>query len=200
MKILALAIALVSFGAIADEHHKHMVTISGWESGNVQDRSIDFGMSSNDKKNEEEVRNVALNYAYAITNSWQIGAKFKSYLEESNNKTVSGGDSTTYGVFGIYNFAGKLTDTNYLSLGYDMQENEDSDASGALKDSSEVNTWTLEFGHRFSLGHLWNMDFNWSPSIEVSRATTEDDAVIGSDDEFVTTAVGFNVLKVDILF
>lgn len=203
-KIIALAVALVSFGALAHDHegeheHKHMVSVSGWEN-DIQDRSVDLTWASNDKDAEEEVTNYAFNYAYAIAPAWQIGGKFKMYTQELNGNVVGKGDeSTTYGVFGIYNFAGRLSNTNYLSVGYDMTETEDSVAVG--KNDTETNTWNVEFGHRFSLGHLWSMDFNWSPSIMLSQSSIEDEGAPGTkDDEYDSTVVQLNVLKVDILF
>lgn len=206
-KFIALAVALVSLSAVAHNHdhgdYKHMVTLGGYE-GDRTERTLDFYWSSDDAKNEKASQNIALNYAYAITQSWQVGGLYKNYEVTTNDKVIQDNQGyNAFGLFVIYNFAGKLTDTNWLKLGYTMKNFEESDlqedlVTAAGDDDDKLNTISLEFGHRFSLGHLWSMDFNWSPSIEVSRATNEP-AASGSDD-VQTTSVALNVLRVDVLF
>lgn len=192
-KFIALAVALVSLGAIAQEH-KHMVTLSGYEH-DTEARSLDLTYSKDDADKESKTQNIALNYAYALNGSWQIGANFKKFTEEFDGDKEAG-SYTSYGLKVIYNFAGKLTDTNYLALGYDMAKYKDDAAPAISQDDDKSNTISLEFGHRFSLGTLWGMNFNWSPSVVLAQESYDPDA----GDKVKTTFFTVNVLKVDVLF
>ena len=194
-KFIAIAAALVSFGAFAQEN-RHMVTLSGYEN----DRDATLGRSldiyhTNGGSDHDTTRSLALNYAYALNGSWQVGVDYAMWDKEGEAKETE--ESTRYGIFAIYNFAGKLTDTNYLALKYSMLESEGKSTAGAKDEDSESNVWGLEFGHRFSLGNLWGMNFNWSPSLAVAIADNEDNF---AKEDSSTTQVTLNVLKVDVLF
>lgn len=202
-KFIVAAIALVSMSAFADHTGRHMVTLGGYENDNVANRTLDLynDQGSRTAQGQERTRNIALNYAYGITDAWQIGVNYKNF------KATTGGDEgqanaqsyTSYGVQVIYNFAGQLIDTNYLALKYDMKKFAEKKYTGtAGNDDDKVNTWGLEFGHRFSLGTLWSMNFNWSPSIEWDIAKT-DFAQSGVDNSTRSTWK-LNVLKVDVVF
>ena len=203
---LVLAVAVLSMSAFAS---KSMVTLSGYETGDQTDRSLNFSNSTGGSDNSAE-QNIALNYAYAITDHFQIGAAYNSHkATEGGNIAAAGDRSTEMGLQVIYNFAGQLADTNYLALGYSTANSANSgaeydDGTGTggtvnVDDAFKVNTWALTFGHRFSLGNLWGMNFNYSPSAELAIAKT-----IPSDsdvaDESSTTAVTLNFVKFDVLF
>jgi hypothetical protein len=193
-KFIVAAIALVSMSAFADHTGRHMVTISGWEdTSNVTSRSLDINYSNSAGVKTE---NLALNYAYAFTDAWQVGVNYKKFKKTTQGDVAAAGDDTqSYGIQVIYNFAGQLIDTNYLALHYDMAKSKDSKASAASNETKS-NTWALEFGHRFSLGTLWSMNFNWSPSLTVGVQNTDPDA--GSKTS--NTYGQLNVLKVDVIF
>lgn len=191
-KLIALAIALVSFSALAD--NRHMVTLSGYETGNRQDRSLDLTNSTGGSA-REVTRNIALNYAYGITDSFQIGFNYKNYKHTEGGKTVTTDQSNhTYGLQVIYNFAHRLYDTSYAAVHYDMQKF--TETNGAGGDADKVNTWSFEAGHRFSLGNLWGMNFNYSPSATLGFAKTTADT--GNDSSFTNFTLNF--VKFDVLF
>jgi hypothetical protein len=195
-KFLVLAIALVSSVAMADNHNRSMVTLSGYETGDRQDRSLDFTNSTGGNgTNQASTTNIALNYAYAVTNTWQVGASYKNYKSESQGVVKNAGDeSKTIGLQVIYNLHHQLVDTCYAALHYDMKSIEDT--KGA-KDGSDVNTWGLEFGHRFGMGKLGGMNFTYSPSATLSVANTDFN---GTADDSSTTSVTLNFVKFDVLF
>jgi long-subunit fatty acid transport protein len=200
-KFIVLAVAALSMNAFAQ---KHMVTLSGYETGDQTDRSLDFGYGKNDADAEVKVQNIALNYAYALNDQWQVGGVYKNYKATVDGDVVAGSNgSTTMGLQAIYNFSG-LTNSNYIALGYQIQTLEESDveseagANDEGDDDDKTTTISLEFGHRFSLGNLWGMNFNYSPSAVLSQSTL-DPAASGSD-EVKTTAVTLNFVKFDVLF
>lgn len=191
--LLCAVVALTSLTAFAQ---KSMVTLSGYETGDHQDRSLDFfnksGTEGSDRVNQS---NLALNYAYAITDTFQVGASFKKHKHEENGDVTSQGDQTTVGLQVIYNFAHKLTDTCYAALHYDMLNSKE---AGSADDAFKTNTLGLEYGHRFSLGTLMGLNFNYSPSATLAFAKTSPDAS-GADDSS-TTVVSLNFVKFDLLF
>lgn len=194
-KLIALAIALVSFSALAD--NRHMVTLSGYETGDRQDRSLDF-TNSTGGSTRDLTRNIALNYAYGITDSLQIGFNYKNfkYTQGGQTQTNTNGlqSNHTYGLQVIYNFAHRLYDTSYAAVHYDMQKFTESNGAGG--DADKVNTWSFEAGHRFSIGTIWGMNFNYSPSATLSFAKTSADT--GNDSS--TTNFTLNFVKFDVLF
>ncbi len=191
MKMFLCAIvALASLSAFADHHQKHMVTLSGYE-GNQTDRSLDFSNSTgSDSLNKNTTTsNIALNYAYAVTDSFQVGASYKNFRKEVSG--VNDLDSVkSMGLQVIYNFAGQLSDTNYAAVHYDTQT--------VTQSNDKTNTWSAEFGHRFSMGTVWGMNFNYSPSASLAFAKTAP-AASGADDSS-TTSVSLNFVKFDVVF
>jgi hypothetical protein len=191
-KLLCAVIALASVSAFAQ---KSMVTLSGYENDR-QDRSLDFtnitGGSSHDNTS-----NIALNYAYAVTDAVQVGVLYKKFKETSGGDIDTDGDQTTMGVQAIYNFAGKLTDTFYAALHYDMLNSKESDTTP--DDDYKTNTLGLEYGHRWSLGSLGGLNVSYSPSatLAFSKTTAGDDDVT-NDESF--TSVTLNFVKFDVLF
>jgi hypothetical protein len=176
---------------------KHMVTLSGYEGGNTQDRSLDFTHTTGSNNPNEMTRNLALNYAYSVTDAVQVGLVYKNYKYEEGGDVQPGDDrsSVTMGLQAIYNFANQTSDTNYLGLKYTTQQFEESDNNS---DDDKVTTWSLEFGHRFSLGTIWGMNFNYSPSASLAFEKTAFEAA-NTDDES-TTSVALNFVKFDVLF
>lgn len=193
-KLLCAVIALSSVSAFAQ---KSMVTLSGYETGAHADRSLDFfNKSGTEGAARTNQSNLALNYAYAVTDTFQVGASYKKHKHETNGDIANAGDdSSTIGVQVIYNFAHKLTDTCYAALHYDMTNSKDSDAA---EDGSKTNTLGLEYGHRFTLGTVMGLNFNYSPSATLAFGKTSPNAS-GADDSS-TTVVSLNFVKFDVLF
>ncbi len=184
-KFIVLAVAALSMNAFAG---KHMVTLSGYESGNTEDKSLDFSNVTGNSTNDSN-SNIALNYAYEVVTGVQVGASYKNLRNESG-EVVQAGSQKSVGLQAIYNFAGQLSDTNYVAVHYDMNT--------AVISNDKTNTWSAEFGHRFSLGTVWGMNFNYSPSASLAFAKTTP-AASGSDDSS-TTSVSVNFVKFDVLF
>ena len=195
-KFIVLAVAALSMNAFAS---KHMVSLYGYEGGNASDRSLDFSNSTGDNSNHDNIegRNIALNYAYEVMPGIQVGAIYKSLNVKTNGDLANPGDkTTTMGLNVTYNFAGQLSDTNYATLGYTALNAEESDVTG--NDGSKTNVWNVDFGHRFSLGTIWGMNFNYSPSASLQLAKTSYDK--SGDADTATTSVTVNFVKFDVLF
>lgn len=188
-KLLVGILALSSVSAFAQNH---MVQLSGYE-GDRQDRSLDL-YNSNGGSNHSTTSNIALNYAFAINPTWQVGGLFKKYQNEGAGSAKD--KSNRYGVFGIWNLNNRLTDTNYLGLKYTMGNQEVKNSAGAKTNDDDTQTLSVEFGHRFLLGKLWDMSYTWSPSAELGVSRVDPDS--GSTSS--TTEFALNVLKVDVLF
>ncbi len=190
-KFIVLAVAALSLNAFAS---KSMVTLSGFDTGNSQDRSLDFSNSTGGTANTVE-RNIALNYAYSVTDAIQVGAEYQSYSLSTGGDIANDGDKYVgMGLKVIYNFANQTADTNYLGLGYKTVKSEDSEAAD---DEFKLNTWSLEFGHRFSLGTIWGMNFNYSPSASLAFSKVVSDSAVAEESH---TDVSVNFVKFDVLF
>ncbi len=188
-KLLLGLMALSSVSAFAQ---MHMVQLSGYE-GSRQDRSLDL-YTSNGGSNHSTVSNIALNYAFAFTPTWQLGALYKKFQEEGAGSAKD--NRSTYGIFGLWNLSNRLTDTNYLGLKYQMGNLEVKNSAGAKTNDDDTQTLSAEFGHRFLLGKLYDMSYSWSPSAELGVARIDPD----TGDNSSTTEFKLNVLKVDVLF
>ncbi len=189
MKMFLCAIvALASLSAFADHHQKSMVTLSGYETGTQTDRSLDFSNVTGSRAPHNTTSNLALNYAYAVTDAVQVGASYKNFRKEDSGANV--GSVKSMGLQVIYNFAGQLSDTNYVAAHYDVKTD--------VATNDKTNTWSAEFGHRFSMGTVWGMNFNYSPSASLAFAKTAPEAS-GSDDSS-TTSVSLNFVKFDVVF
>ena len=210
-KLLVGLVSLAFAGSVmADGMAKHMVRMYGFEdAGNA--KSVDFSMSGNDVEDEEaSMRNIALNYAYAINNQWQVGVTYKNYTSTVDGDVVQAEDfndwnsTTTMGLSGYYNFGGEsLTSTCYVGLHYNMTTYNDADVDSDGNDAGDDNgasatTIALEYGHRFEVGHAWGMHLTYAPSVSYSMTTTspaDDDA-----DDVNSTALAWNWIKFDVLF
>lgn len=198
-KLVALsAVALMTSSAFANTH---MVRMFGWDQGQ-RTNSFDFSTSSDDSKTESNVRNIAINYAYAITGSFQVGATYKNYSLSFDDKTL-GGTSQTLGFSGYYNLAGSTIDTTYLALHYETQTYSDDGQTVTVntttvnsKDGNKQSNYIIEAGHRFSVGTGLGFNLNYAPSVMYSIAT---DTVKGQDD-LTTNTLTWNFLKFDVLF
>lgn len=208
--ILVLVIGLFSFSALAQ---KHMVTLSGFDTGDSTDRSVDFqrshGGSDNDKEN-----NIAFNYAYAVTDMFQIGFQYQSYEATSGGDVVEFGDKYYgAGIFAIANLSNRLTDTPYVRVGYSIGKFQDSDDKLDLDEDGEPDTdykieadrgaWNLGVGYRWNIGKIWGMNFTYSPSVDLNFAKFETEVnVLGENtkDTQSITELSLNLVKFDVLF
>lgn len=191
-KILVGLLTLASVSAFAQ---KHMVQLGGYENarGAGLDRTLDLYNTSGGSTHNTTY-SYALNYAYAITPAWQIGAEFRKYDAELAAKATD--EAIEYGIFGIYNLAGRLTDTTYVGAKYLLGNRETRDQAGNKSADDDSMTLAFELGHRFLLGTLWGMQYNWSPNLSLGIIALDPDQ--GGDAS--RTELSFNVLKVDVLF
>jgi hypothetical protein len=190
-KLLVVAIAaLVTTSAFAQ---KSMVRMYGWDSGS-RASSFDVSTKSNDADSKTDTTNIAINYAYAITDAFQLGLTYKSYTGEVAGTDV---DKTTTGLSAYYNIDGKVNDTCYVALHYNMTAWGEAEGTDAAKDDAQTDI-VLEYGHRFAVGSAWGLNLAFSPSVMYTMSTFAPDAD-GSDD-VASTALAWNFLKFDVLF
>jgi ABC-type antimicrobial peptide transport system permease subunit len=186
-KLLVAILAISAVSAFAHNHEgkdiKHMVRFYGFNDAGV---SNSFDVSTDTNGDDDKTTNIALNYAYAITNNWQIGATYKSKTGEENGSDIN---DTTMGLSGYYNFDKSLDSTCYVGVHY-MNGTNDAD--------DKTTTMAVEYGHRFHVGHVWGLHLTYSPNISYSTSTTvyDDD----SKDDNDTTALAWNWIKFDVLF
>jgi hypothetical protein len=198
MKNLLVAIlAISSISAFAHNHEgkdlKHMVRFSGF---NDDGASKTFDVSTTNKENSDDTdtktTNIAINYAYAINNNWQVGVTYKTYSGEVSDNDV---DRNTMGLSGYYNFGKSLDSTCYVGLHYDITNWSETDTL-ASEDDKQTDI-TLEYGHRFHVGHVWGLHLTYAPSIAYTTSTLEDDS---ADEDYKSSSLAWNWIKFDVLF
>ena len=202
------SLLFISMSAFAQ---KSMITLEGFETGDQSDRSVNFSDSHGGPTNDKYT-DIAFNYAYAITDFIQLGLSFRTHKETSGGDVAAAGDKySAYGVKAIYNFAGKLVDTNYMSLEYvkgsfsksDFVYDTDGDNVGdsKLNDKFSVDSFHVQFGHRFSLGNIWNLNFNYSPAVELTFTKISfADSDLADIGDGSNTSVQVVPVKFDVIF
>ncbi len=194
-KLLVGLLALTSLTAFShDGEHKHMVRFYGFdEAGFSKSFDISFGSEKQDQDapasdTDASTANIAINYAYNLNGTWQVGGTFR------NHNDASGLDDRTIGLSAYYNLAKKVQDTCYVGLHYDIMTEE-------VANSSDVDTTTtigLEYGHRFTMGTVMGMHVSYSPSLTYSMATKSFETTDADDKK--TTDLAWNWIKFDVLF
>jgi hypothetical protein len=192
-KLLVVAIAaMVTTSAFAQ---KSMVRMYGWDSGS-RASSFDFSTFSDDVDGSESSdMRIAINYAYAITNAFQIGLTYDS-KKETTDGDVDAGSYTKTGLSFYYNMAKKVNDTCYLGLHYNMTSFADDDATIGSQDGNKNTDIVLEYGHRFAVGSAWGFDLAFSPAVMYTMTTKTPD----TGDDVKETSLAWNFLKFDVLF
>lgn len=193
-KLLVVAIAaMVTTSAFAQ---KSMVRMYGWDAGD-RASSFDFSTFSDDVDGAESSdMRIAINYAYAITNAFQIGLTYDS-KKETTEGDVDAGSYTKTGLSFYYNMDKKVNDTCYLGLHYNMTSYADDITGSSSQDGDKQTDIVLEYGHRFAVGSAWGFDLAFSPAVMYTMSTFTPDA--GGDD-VKSTSLSWNFLKFDVLF
>lgn len=190
-KLVLIAVLAVSAAFAHSGDHKHMVRFSGFDDAGFSDTfDVSFGTQKQDAEpedNDGSVSNIALNYAYNINGAWQVGGTFK------NNNDENGLDTRTVGLSGYYNMAGKVVDTCYVGLHYNMTTEEAANTS----DLTNTNDIVLEYGHRFSVGSAMGLHLTFAPSVSYTMGTTTYD---NDAEDKKTTELAWNFVKFDVLF
>jgi len=176
--LLVAVVALVMTSAFAHEgNHRNMVTFSGFNDAGASET---FDLSYTENENDQNDTNIALNYTYAITGTWMVGA---SYLNTKTNDTNESG----YGVHGYYNLDGRTHDTCYVGLAYAVKEN------AAETKTRDIN---VSYGHRFSVGMWKDLHLQFSPSVSYNMSNEEPE----TGEEIDTNSIAWNFIKFDLLF
>lgn len=211
MKIFLLFFIVISTNAFADQY-RHIVSIDsnglGW-SGTFEKMETKSESAFSDV--EHLVNNIALNYAYRLTDRFILGGYFRSSNSEykfntsSSSATVEA-ETQTIGLFALYNFSDTISSAWYTgaSVGHFQIEQEVSHnvALEEGKNPFELDDTGMIFeivaGKRFRL-LKWNIDhLTYSPQIGFFHRTHSKDF----DDQNVKNGYGvsFQPLKFDLLF
>ncbi len=193
-KLLVALVALTTVSAFAGNS---MVRLDGCFDGTCD--SLDFDMMKDDADNANESQNLAINYAMAFAGNWGAGVKFMKGTETVDGDIAAGSEEDNYqtiGLAGYYNIHGAWDDSCFVALHYDMKtvSENDTTADTGWKDT----VITLEYGHRFMLGSLMGMNWNWSPSVSyaMTKRAFDDDA----KDDLNITHLTLNVANVAVTF
>jgi len=191
-KLLVAVLALSTVSAFAG---KSMVKLDGCFDGQCD--TLDFGMSNDDQDNKVETQKIALNYAYAFTGNFAAGLTYVSKNNVTDGDVQAVGDKyNTIGLNFYYNLDGAFEDSCFAALHYNMTTNED---TAAATDTGDKQTAiVLEYGHRFALGKLAGVHWNWSPSVTYSMNTT--DANADGTDDVKTNTLAINVANFAVTF
>ena len=172
--------------------------------------------TANGKEHDQSYTRIALNYAYAITKQFQLGATYRSLNGEASGANNSAFSASTIGLNLWWNFNKKLEESAYVGLRY-WVTSFDVEASGAgfqtltrglytngtpaasNTDGSDVLTQiTLELGKRFHVGKWMGFHLTYSPNVEFNSSTLARDA--SGIDDVTTSGLTWNWLKFDVLF
>ena len=196
MKKLLVALVATTMVSSAFAAGKSMIRLDGCFDGQCD--TLDFRMSDDDvEDNESKVQNLALNYAMSFAGNWGAGLSYMQMSETTDGDVVDAGDkSSAITISGYYNIDGSWTDSCFVGLHYMMTDAEDSEAGD--DDGYKTNTITLEYGHRYGLGSLMGVTWNWSPSVSYAMATemsNNDD-----NDDVKSTDLRLNVANMAVTF
>jgi hypothetical protein len=179
---------------------EHMIKLDGCADGTCD--SLDFDMQSNDADSKVESQNIALNYAYSW-GTWGAGLTYKNSFSETDGEAQDEGDrQQTVGVSFYWNKDGAWDNSCFAALHYDMTTygDYDSDNNGEENDDTgaDITVTTVEFGHRYTLGKMMGMNWNYVPS--VSYAMTKKAPAASGSDDINTTNLTLNVANFAVTF
>lgn len=191
-KLLVALVALTTVSAFAGDS---MVRLDGCFDGTCD--TLDFDMASDDADAKSESQTIAFNYAMAFAGNYGAGLTFAQSTETTDGDVMTVGDKyQTVGVSFYWNKDGSWSDSCFAALHYNMTTNDDTEAT---TDSGNKNTdIVLEYGHRFKVGSVMGLDWNWAPSVSYTMGTKvyNDD----SKDDLKSTSLSLNVANVAVSF
>jgi hypothetical protein len=190
-KLLVAVLALTTMSAFAGNS---MVKMNGcFDNGQCENLNLQSWSDDADKKTE--VTNIAFNYAMSFAGNWGAGLTYISNSKKLDGDAATVGDVTnTIGLSGYWNKDGSWDNSCFAAVHYDMVTNDDT----ATKDSGDKTTViTLEYGHRFMLGTVAGINFNWAPSVTYAMSTK---VANGDDDDYKTTNLSLNMANVAATF
>ncbi len=196
-KLLVAILALTTASAFAGNS---MIRLDGCFDGTCD--ALDFQMDSEtvestDADDDTSNTTIALNYAMAFGGNWGAGLTYISKNKTTDGDVATVGDkSNTIGLSGYYNIDGAWDDSCFVALHYNITTNDDNDTTD---DSGNKQTdIVLEYGHRYKLGSLMGMNWNWSPSVTYTMGTTAYNNDDADDDK--QTDLTLNVANVAVTF
>jgi len=179
-KLLVAVLALSTVSAFAQ---KSLITFGTFgDAGNSSTFDVS-NSTSDDGTNETSTTNVAVNYTYAISDSFMAGVTLGNYAADD-----SATNFTTAGVQFYYNLDGTVNDTCYVGLHHKVMTYGNDDVTTAT---------SLEYGHRFAIGSRKKFNLAFSPSIAYTMSTRDYDA---DQDDMVESSLSWNWIKFDVLF
>ena len=194
MKKLLIALVALTMTASAFAHGHSMVKLNFCFDGTCD--NLNLGMSNDDTKDAEvKTQNIALNYAMAFGGNFGAGLTYITSDKTTDGDVTTVGDKyNTIGLSFYWNKDGSFSDSCFAALHYDMKTTDDradkdnnndgdtTDTGESGKDSGHKNTTiTLEYGHRYNLGKLMGVNWNYSPSVTYAMDTKAPSAD-GADD------------------
>lgn len=189
-KLLVAILALTTVSAFAGNS---MVRLDGCFDGQCD--SLDFSQTSDSIEStaaddDEKSQNLAINYAMSFAGNWGAGITYKQRSETVDGDVTSVDDNyTTTGLSFYWNKDGSWDDSCFAALHYSMTQHKETDATG--DDDHKDTDITLEYGHRYKLGSLMGVNWNWSPSVSYMMSTDSYE-----DDDDKATALMLNVANV----
>lgn len=209
-KLLVALVAMTMVSAAMADGHS-MIRLDGCFDGQCD--NLNFNMDSDDAKDAElKSQNIALNYAIAFGGNWGAGITYKQMSSTRDGEVYEGslGESDNYTTTGLsfyWNKDGSWSDSCFAALHYNMTSAKDAtvdeDGVNLASDSGAFDRTdiSIEYGHRFNLGSLMGVNWNWSPSVMYTMSTTEfDDDYTTGEDTIKSTELTLNVANVAVAF
>lgn len=211
-RLVCSAALLCSLGALAQEgqYPKHMISLGNDAFGfSAQGEKFDPESSSLVKDLNVSLGNLNLNYAYSITNRFQIGLSVSSSTEKTETKYRDDDeitDETTtsaVGIFGLYNFSDDLHNAFYVGLGIGggsikVEHTEKDTPANDTEVKTGYTMTAVNFGKRFSLEKMLNIkNLVYSPSLSGYAATYDKDykdAGLKKSSGFIIVPIKFDLL------
>jgi hypothetical protein len=182
-KILVAILALSTASAFAEGS---MVKLDGCTTDGVCD-GLNFTMNSETHENtvaddDTSETSFGLNYAMAFAGNYGAGLTYVSKNKATDGDVGAVGDK--YNMIGLsfyWNKDGSWSDSCFAALHYNMLTVDDTTAT---TDSGNKNTdIVLEYGHRFKLGKMMGVNWNWVPSVAYTMGTTVYNNSAADDDK-----------------
>ncbi|WP_408097649.1 hypothetical protein ACJVC5_01675 [Peredibacter sp. HCB2-198] len=210
MKKLVPVLAVLSVtSAFAAEQPKHIVSFGvdglGWAGTATV---FDIDKDKNQLKDQESTESkLLLNYSYVFPTRFMLGGELGVSRETSESKFQDGTKIETEasevfaGISLGYNFNENLFESWFIegTLLVGSIESETKETGVADEDSdSSYSAFKVEFGKRLSFASWGIANFAYTPSIEVTAYSFDDDAKDAGLDS--ATQARLNLLKFDVLF
>jgi hypothetical protein len=199
-KLLVAVLALTTMSAFAGNS---MIKLDGCFDGTCD--TLDFNMAGDDTDAADASMNLAFNYAMAFGGNYGAGLTFAKSSQTTDGDMVVGNESDnaqTIGLSFYWNKDGSWDDSCFAAFHYNMVSWADADVTAGGADSedtgAEATQMVVEFGHRYKLGSLMGLNWNWTPS--VSYAMTAATSNVEDADTVNSTELTINVANMAVTF